>query len=149
VVAIEWLALALVAVSYPLWLLIYVRYLLPKIREDNIGALERGEIEINPDWFSGVIDSIVERTRHLMLADLGNLARAPAAALSAGESDLGGGDDAGAAVHMAEQLLKAVGMKKPPPLLVFKTAQVLGQMALQQQQPGDAVIIPTFENFGQ
>jgi len=91
VVAIEWLALALVAVSYPLWLLIYVRYLLPKIREDNIGALERGEIEINPDWFSGVIDSIVERTRHLMLADLGNLARAPAAALGAAESDLGGG----------------------------------------------------------
>jgi len=91
VVAIEWLALALVAVSYPLWLIIYVRYLLPKIREDNIGALERGEVEINPEWFSGVIDSIVDRTRHLMLADLGNLARAPAAAEAATTAGLGGG----------------------------------------------------------
>jgi len=50
---------------------------------------------------------------------------------------------------MATELLKAVGMKKPPPLLVFKTAQVLGQMAAQQQSPGDAVIIPTFDSFGQ
>jgi len=88
---LEWLALALVAISYPLWLIIYVRYLLPKIREDNIGALERGEVEINPEWFSGVIDSIVDRTRHLMLADLGSLARAPTEALNAGESGLGGG----------------------------------------------------------
>lgn len=148
-VAIEWLALALVAISYPLWLIIYVRYLLPKIREDNIGALERGEVEINPEWFSGVIDSIVERTRHLMLADLGNLARAPAAAEGATAAGLGGGDDAGAAISMATELLKAVGMKKPPPLLVFKTAQVLGQMAAQQKSPGDAVIVPTFDSFGQ
>lgn len=145
----ELLALALVAISYPLWLIIYVRYLLPKIREDNIGALERGEVEINPEWFSGVIDSIVDRTRHLMLADLGNLARAPAAAEGAAAAGLGGGDDAGAAIHMATELLRAVGMKKPPPLLVFKTAQALGQMAAQQQSAGDAVLVPEFDSFGQ
>jgi len=145
---LEWLALALVAVSYPLWLIIYVRYLLPKIREDNIGALERGEIEINPEWFSGVIDSIVDRTRHLMLADLGNLSRAPAAAEAASAGGLGGGDDAGAAISMATELLKAVGMKKPPPLLVFKTAQALGQIAAQQTGP-EQVTVPQFEQFGQ
>jgi len=141
----EWLPLALVALSYPAWLMIYVRYLLPKIREDNIGALERGEIEINPEWFKGVIDSIVTRTRHLMLADLGSLARAPSEA--AAEAGLGGGDEAGTAISAATELLKAVGMKKPPPLLVFKTAQVLGNMA-QQAQAVEPIIVPDFEPFG-
>jgi len=143
-----WLAVLLFGASFPLWLAIYVKVLLPAIRRDNIGALERGEIEINPEWFSAVIDSIVERTRHLMLADLGNLARAPAASVGAAADGLGGGDDASAAIHAATELLKAVGMKKPPPLLVFKTAQALGQIALQQGT-ADAVIVPDFDSFGQ
>lgn len=70
------LPLAVFALSVPVWLWIYSKWLLPWIRDDNIGALERGEIQINPEWFDEVIAEIVKRTRHLFLADLGQLARA-------------------------------------------------------------------------
>lgn len=71
------LAVILFAASFPLWLAIYIKVLLPAIRRDNIGALERGEIELSPEWFDSIIADIVKRIRHLLLADLGNLARAP------------------------------------------------------------------------
>ena len=71
----EWLAVLLFAASFPLWLAIYIKILLPAIRRDNIGALERGEVELNAEWFDGIIAEIVTRIRHLLLADLGNLAR--------------------------------------------------------------------------
>ena len=73
----EWLAVLLFAASFPLWLAIYIKILLPAIRRDNIGALERGEVELDPEWFDSIIAEIVTRIRHLLLADLGNLARAP------------------------------------------------------------------------
>lgn len=127
-----WLAVLLFGASFPLWLGIYVKVLLPAIRRDNIGALERGEIQIKAEWLEEVVGDIVDRIRHLMLADLGNLARAPYSASGASVADsdagLGGGGDLTVGLEAAEQLLKAVGMKKPPGLLVIKTAQALARM---------------------
>ena len=151
VALVEWLPLALVAVSYPLWLLIYVRYLLPKIRDDNVGALERGELTLNPEWFDGIIAEIVTRMRHLLLADLGNLSRAPynsGEVEGAPEDGLGGVNGLGAGLEAAEQLLRAVGMKKPPSLLVIKTAQALGRMLEQAGQGDGGPPPPSFPEFG-
>ena len=147
----SYVAVLLFAASFPLWLAIYVKFLLPAIRRDNIGALERGEIELNPDWFDSIITEIVKRTRHLFLADLGNLARAPyngGEDISAPEDVLGGGAGLGAGLEMAEQLLKAVGMKKPPSMLVIKTAQALGKMAENMDTGDGDPPPPSFPEFG-
>jgi len=68
------IAVSLFAFSSGFWIIIYIKWLLPKIRNDNIGALERGEIKIKSEWLEEVIEQIVTRTRHLFLADLGQLA---------------------------------------------------------------------------
>ena len=135
------IGLAIFAISIPCWLLVYSRWLLPWIRDDNIGALERGEISINPEWFDEVIGEIVKRTRHLFLADLGQLAHAAGSGSEALEGfipDSGAGSggvtgsvgalDATAGFQAADQLLRAVGMKKPPAMLVLKVAQALQGM---------------------
>jgi len=143
-------SLALFALSIPVWLLIYSRWLLPWIRDDNIGALERGEIQINPEWFDEVIGEIVKRTRHLFLADLGQLAHAAGSGSEALEGfipETGDGSggvagslgalDATAGFQAADQLLRAVGMKKPPAMLVLKVAQALQGMLARAGRPAD------------
>jgi len=152
------ISLALFAASIPCWLFIYSRWLLPWIRDDNIGALERGEIRIDPVWFDEVIGEIVKRTRHLFLADLGQLAHAAGSGSESLEGvvlDSGGGSggvagslgqlDATAGFQAADQLLRAVGMKKPPAMLVLKVAQALQGMlarAGSADQPAPAAVDP-------
>jgi len=88
------IAFSLFAVSSGFWIIIYLKWLLPKIRNDNIGALERGEIKIKSEWLEDVIEQIVTRTRHLFLADLGQLAHQGGAGEGAEAvhvDDLGGG----------------------------------------------------------
>lgn len=159
------LPLAVFALSVPVWLWIYSKWLLPWIRDDNIGALERGEIQINPEWFDEVIAEIVKRTRHLFLADLGQLARAGSGSgselLEGVEAESGAGSppfsgdmgalDATAGFQAAEQLLRAVGMKKPPAMLVLKVAQALAGMINRPQSAGSQGGVPdhSFPEFGQ
>jgi len=133
-------SLALFALSIPVWLLIYSRWLLPWIRE----------IQINPEWFDEVIGEIVKRTRHLFLADLGQLAHAAGSGSEALEGfipETGDGSggvagslgalDATAGFQAADQLLRAVGMKKPPAMLVLKVAQALQGMLARAGRPAD------------
>jgi|TARA_Y100000034_G_scaffold67378_1_gene81289 hypothetical protein len=151
-------AVALFAVSIPCWLFIYSRWLLPWIREDNIGALERGEIHIDPEWFDEVIGEIVKRTRHLFLADLGQLAHQSGTdqgALEGFVPDSGAGSgglsgslgalEPAAGFQAAEQLLRAVGMKKPPAMLVLKVAQALQGMLAQAGRSGAAPVHPAHD----
>jgi len=138
------IAVSLFAFSSGFWIIIYIKWLLPKIRNDNIGALERGEIKIKSEWLEDVIEQIVTRTRHLFLADLGQLAHqgggqgsdeaVQVAGLGGGVGDLLALDGP-SAITAAEALLKSVGMKKPPPMLVFKVGQALGGL-LERYQSG-------------
>jgi len=156
-------AALLFTVSSGFWIIIYLKWLLPKIRNDNIGALERGEIKIKSEWLEEVIEQIVTRTRHLFLADLGQLAHQgsagegsealPVSGLPGGAADLLALDGQ-SAITAAEALLKAVGMKKPPPMLVFKVGQALGGLMERYQSgsgfnPGEPPADFSSPDFGQ
>jgi len=64
-----------------------------------------------------------------MLAEMGQLSR------SAGSVD-GELDPIGMGIEASGEILKAVGMKKPPAILQYKLAQVLGNMIDGAGQPG-------------
>ena len=144
-----YIALLLFAFSSGFWIIIYLKWLLPKIRNDNIGALERGEIKIKSEWLEDVIEQIVKRTRHLFLADLGQLAHQAGA--TDGVELAAGGDGVMlnplAGAEVAESLLKSIGMKKPPAMLVLKVAQALGGL-MGGKSPGDNPP-PSFPEFGE
>ena len=59
--------------------------------------------------------------KHHMLAEMGQLSR------SAKGSD-GELDPVGMGIEASGEILKSIGMKKPPAILQYKLAQVLGQM---------------------
>jgi len=144
-----YVAFLLFAVSSGFWIIIYLKWLLPKIRNDNIGALERGEIKIKSEWLEEVIDQIVTRTRHLFLADLGQLAKQGGSADGIDLADAGAGMMLNplAGAEVAESLLKSIGMKKPPAMLVLKVAQALGGL-MGANKRGDNPP-PAFPEFGE
>jgi len=55
-----------------------------------------------------------------MLAEMGTLSRS-----AKGSDD---GDPIGMGIEASGEILKSIGMKKPPAILQYKLAQVLGQM---------------------
>ena len=115
-----------------IWLPIYFYVVAPFIGDHVVRRCETGEIDLKyllDD--GGVFDELANRVVTLfkqhMLAEMGQLSRS---AIDSGVDVDGNGiiDPVGMGIEASGQILKAVGMKKPPAILQYKLAQVLGNM---------------------
>ncbi len=114
--------------SMAIWLPIY-KYVVSKwVQEATIARIESGDIDLNYLLDEGgVFDSLADRTvtlfKHHMLAEMGQLTRA------AKHDPEMATDPVAMGLQASEDILKGLGMKKPPAILQYKMAQALGNMA--------------------
>jgi len=120
-----------------IWLPIYFYVVAPFIGDHVVRRCETGEIDLKyllDD--GGVFDELANRVVTLfkqhMLAEMGQLSRSA----TVGVDDDGVIDPVGMGIEASGQILKAVGMKKPPAILQYKLAQVLGNMLDQHANAG-------------
>ena len=115
-------------VSMAIWLPIYKYVVSNWVQQATIERIESGDIDLNYLLDEGgVFDSLAERTvtlfKHHMLAEMGQLSRA------AQHDPENITDPVAAGISASEEILKGLGMKKPPAILQYKMAQALGNMA--------------------
>tara|TARA_Y100000004_G_scaffold78947_1_gene88811 strand:+ start:100 stop:546 length:447 start_codon:yes stop_codon:yes gene_type:complete len=114
--------------SMAVWLPIYKHVVSRWVQEATVARIESGDIDLNYLLDEGgVFDSLAERTvtlfKHHMLAEMGQLSRA------AQHDPDNITDPIAAGISASEEILKGLGMKKPPAILQYKMAQALGNMA--------------------
>jgi len=130
------------------WLPIYYYMVSKWVGDHVVTRCETGEIDLKYLLDEGgVFDELANRVVTLfkqhMLAEMGQLSRS---AISPGE-DGEPLDPVSMGIEASGQILKAVGMKKPPAILQYKLAQVLGQM-LDKQAGGVDVDFQPPPDFG-
>ena len=114
--------------SMAVWLPIYKHVVSRWVQEATVARIESGDIDLNYLLDEGgVFDSLAERTvnlfKHHMLAEMGQISRA------AQHDPENITDPVAAGISASEEILKGLGMKKPPAILQYKMAQALGRMA--------------------
>ena len=114
--------------SMAIWLPIYKYVVSVWVQQATISRIEKGDIDLNYLLDEGgVFDSLAERTvtlfKHHMLAEMGQLSRAAA------HDPENASDPVAMGLQASEEILKGLGMKKPPAILQYKMAQALGRMA--------------------
>jgi len=119
------------------WLPIYYYMVSRWVGDHVVARCETGEIDLNYLLDNGgVFDELANRVVTLfkqhMLAEMGQLSRSA----TVGVDDDGIIDPVGMGIEASGQILKAVGMKKPPAILQYKLAQVLGNMLEQHANAG-------------
>ena len=127
--------------SMAIWLPIYKHVVSRWVQEATVARIESGDIDLNYLLDEGgVFDSLAERTvnlfKHHMLAEMGQLSRA------AQHDPENITDPVAAGISASEEILKGLGMKKPPAILQYKMAQALGRMA---EGTGAASTVPNFD----
>jgi len=125
------------------WLPIYYYMVSRWVGDHVVKRCETGEIDLNYLLDQGgVFDELATRVVTLfkahMLAEMGQLSRASAVS---GE-DGGPIDPISMGIEASGEILKAVGMKKPPAILQYKLAQVLGNMINQSGASGNEFQTP-------
>jgi hypothetical protein len=132
--------LAVFIFSMAVWLPVYKYIVSDWVQKATIQRIESGDIDLNYLLDEGgVFDSLAERTvllfKQHMLAEMGQMTRA------ANTDPENLSDPMAMGLQASEDLLKMVGMKKVPPMLQYKLAQALGQMA----QTGASTTAPNFD----
>ena len=112
-----------------IWIPLYFYVVAPFIGAHVVRRCETGEIDVNYLLDNGgVFDELATRVVTLfkqhMLAEMGQLSRSARGI----EGEDGVIDPVGMGIEASGEILKAVGMKKPPAILQYKLAQVLGNM---------------------
>jgi len=112
-----------------IWIPVYFYVVAPFIGDHVVKRCETGEIDLNYLLDNGgVFDELATRVVTLfkqhMLAEMGQLSRSARSI----EGEDGVIDPVGMGIEASGEILKAVGMKKPPAILQYKLAQVLGNM---------------------
>ena len=130
------------------WLPIYYYMVSRWVGDHVVKRVESKEIDLNylldaGGVFDELADRVVTLFKQHMLAEMGQLSRAGMA--SSGED--GEIDPVGMGIEASGEILKAVGMKKPPAILQYKLAQVLGNM-ISQQAGGSGHDFQTPPEFG-
>jgi hypothetical protein len=138
--------LAVFIFSMAVWLPIYKYVVSDWVQKATISRIESGEIDLNYLLDEGgVFDTLAVRTVTLfkqhMLAEMGNLSK-----VGSNLDPEMASDPVAMGVDAAGELLKMVGMKKPPAMLQLKVAQALGQMA-QQGAPTDQNVFDPSADF--
>ena len=114
--------------SMAVWLPIYKHVVSRWVQEATIARIENGDIDLNYLLDEGgVFDNLADRTVNLfkqhMLAEMGQLTRA------AKHDPENMSDPVAMGLQASEEILKGLGMRKPPAILQYKMAQALGQIA--------------------
>jgi len=114
------------------WLPIYYYMVSKWVGDHVVTRCETGEIDLNYLLDNGgVFDELANRVVTLfkshMLAEMGQLSNAAKVTNDDGV-DL---DPMSMGIDASGQILKAIGMRKPPAILQYKLAQVLGNMMNQ------------------
>jgi len=114
------------------WLPIYYYMVSKWVGDHVVTRCETGEIDLRYLLDSGgVFDELANRVVTLfkqhMLAEMGTLSRSAQGSSEDGV-DL---DPMSMGIDASGQILKAIGMRKPPAILQYKLAQVLGNMMNQ------------------
>jgi len=129
------------------WLPIYYYMVSKWVGDHVVTRCETGEIDLKYLLDEGgVFDELANRVVTLfkqhMLAEMGQLSRSASAPGVEGENL----DPISMGIDASGQILKAIGLKKPPAILQYKLAQVLGNMLDQQANAGnnDGFDIPEF-----
>jgi len=129
------------------WLPIYYYMVSKWVGDHVVTRCETGEIDLNYLLDQGgVFDELANRVVTLfkqhMLAEMGQLSRSASAPGAEGENL----DPISMGIEASGSILKAIGLKKPPAILQYKLAQVLGTMLDQQANAGtnDGFDIPEF-----
>jgi hypothetical protein len=135
--------LAVFVAGVAVWLPIYYYMVSRWVGDHVVRRVENKEIDLNYLLDQGgIFDELADRTvtlfKHHMLAEMGQLSRA------ADHTENISDDPAAMGIQAAGELLKMVGMKKPPAILQYKVANALGQMATQD--PGTADLSDFGEN---
>jgi hypothetical protein len=123
------------------WIPIYKYYITRLVGDHVVKRVESKDIDLNylldhGGVFDELADRVVTLFKQHMLAEMGQMTRSAKGSME----DM---DPLSMGLEASEELLKMVGMKKPPAILQYKVAQALGQLA-QQQQPQDPFSDPDF-----
>ena len=111
------------------------------LAEIYVEKIESGKIDLNylldeGGVFDELSDRIITKFKLNMLADMGQLSNQSKS--SSGNEGLSVmGDQAAMGIEAAGQLLRMVGMKKPPAMLQYKVANALGKMLDQHNSDDD------------
>ena len=128
--------LAVFVFGIAVWLPIYYYMVSRWVGDHVVRRVESKDIDLAylldaGGVFDELADRVVTLFKHHMLAEMGQLSR------SAKGSD-GEGDPIGMGIEASGEILKSIGMKKPPAILQYKLAQVLGNMIDNvNNSPGD------------
>jgi hypothetical protein len=132
--------------SMAVWLPIYKYVVSEWVQKATIARIESGDIDLNYLLDEGgVFDSLAERTvtlfKHHMLAEMGQLSRA------AKHDPENLSDPVAMGLQASEEILKGLGMRKPPAILQYKMAQALGNMADQSITGAEVSFDPSAEFY--
>ena len=120
------------------WLPIYYYMVSRWVGDHVVTRCETGEIDLNylldqGGVFDELADRVVILFKQHMLAEMGQLSRSATHPGEDGEVL----DPGGMGIEASGSILKAIGLKKPPAILQYKLAQVLGTMLDQQANAGN------------
>ena len=127
--------LAVFVFGIAVWLPIYYYMVSRWVGDHVVRRVESKDIDLAylldaGGVFDELADRVVTLFKHHMLAEMGQLSR------SAKGVD-GEMDPVGMGIEASGEILKSIGMKKPPAILQYKLAQVLGQMVDNVNNTGD------------
>jgi len=133
--------LAVFCFGVAVWLPIYYYMVSRWVGDHVVKRVESKDIDLNylldnGGVFDELADRVVTLFKQHMLAEMGQMTRSAKGSME----DM---DPLSMGLEASEELLKMVGMKKPPAILQYKVAQALGQLA-NQQQPQDPFSDPDF-----
>tara|TARA_R110002020_G_scaffold109589_1_gene253510 strand:+ start:110 stop:547 length:438 start_codon:yes stop_codon:yes gene_type:complete len=126
--------LAVFVISFLIWMPLYKWTISRWVGDSVVKRCESGEIDLNYLLDEGgVFDELASRVVTLfkqhMVAEMGQLSRA------AQHDPENVHDPVTMGLNMSGEILKGVGMKKPPAILQYKLAQALGQLANNPTNP--------------
>jgi len=119
------------------WLPIYYYMVSRWVGDHVVKRVESKDIDLNylldaGGVFDALADRVVTLFKQHMLAEMGQLSRSATHPGEDGEIL----DPVGMGIEASGQILKSIGMKKPPAILQYKLAQVLGNMLDQANTGG-------------
>ena len=128
--------LAVFVFGIAVWLPIYYYMVSRWVGDHVVRRVESKDIDLAylldvGGVFDELADRVVTLFKHHMLAEMGQLSRSAKGV----DGEL---DPVGMGIEASGEILKSIGMKKPPAILQYKLAQVLGQMVDNvNNSPGD------------
>ena len=140
--------LLLFAAGVAVWLPIYYIFVSRWVGDHVVKRVESKDIDLNylldnGGVFDELADRVVTLFKQHMLAEMGQLSRSATHPGDDGEVL----DPVGMGIEASGHILKSIGMKKPPAILQYKLAQVLGNM-MDQANTGGADVFQTPPEFG-